>query len=563
MSRVNIEEWRVDDDSFWKSTGKAIAIRNLCISVPCLLLSFAVWIMWGIIITKLKAFGYNFGMITPDLSPGQVTAKLKEINTMYYTLPAIAGLAGATLRIPNSFLIAVGGGRNVIFITTALLLIPAVGLGFALRDINTSYMTFAILAALSGLGGGNFASSMSNISFFFPKRMQGTLLGINAGIGNLGVGIMQKTIPWVIGFLLFSVANESVNIISGDALARGQNTGWVWASLDWESLKESVTIIPNNVLAGVQNAGWVWVPPLVICVIAAFFGMNNIITGTPHLPTTIQGVAKTLFMVILGLVTTAIGAYMLVGLKINMWIVLPVVIITTVMLMKFATPGEIRDELNKQFAIFSDKHNWIMTVLYIMTFGSFIGFSAAFPKLCQDVFVYSDPTNPTYVNPNAPNFLAWVFLGPVIGALVRPLGGWLSDKINSGSRVTAISTIIQIFATVAVAIFVKSAKGVDTPETYWWPFFICFMVLFMSTGIGNGSIFRSIPYIFSKELAGPVLGWTSAVAAYGSFITPGVFGKSIKAGNPEMVFYGFAIFYVLCLILNWWYYDRKNSGIKC
>ena len=226
MSKVNIEEWNVEDDGFWKSTGKAIAIKNLCISVPCVLLSFAIWIMWGIIITKLKAFGYNFGMITPDLSPEQITEKLKQINTMYYTLPAIAGLAGATLRIPNSFLVALGGGRNVVFITTALLLIPVVGLGFALRDINTSYMTFATLAVLSGLGGGNFASSMSNISFFFPKRMQGTLLGINAGIGNLGAGITQKTIPWVIGFLLFSVADKSVNTISGDALARGQKRSY-------------------------------------------------------------------------------------------------------------------------------------------------------------------------------------------------------------------------------------------------------------------------------------------------------------------------------------------------
>jgi len=422
MSKVNIKEWNVEDDGFWKSTGKAIAIKNLCISVPCLLLSFAIWIMWGIIITKLKEFGYNFGMITPDLSPEQITEKLKQINTMYYTLPAIAGLAGATLRIPNSFLIALGGGRNVVFVTTALLLIPVVGLGFALRDINTPYMTFAILAALSGFGGGNFASSMSNISFFFPKRMQGTSLGINAGVGNLGVGIMQKTIPWVIGFLLFSAASESVNTVLGDLYIRGKDTGGVWSSLDWDSLKESATIISSNVFAGVQNAGWVWMPPLIICVIAAFFGMNNIITGTPHLPTTIQGVTKTLFMVILGLVATAIGAFMLVGLKINMWIVLPVVIIATVMLMKYATPGEIRDKLNKQFAIFSDKHNWIMTVLYTMTFGSFIGFSAAFPKLCQDVFVYNDPTNPTYINPNAPNFLAWVFLGPIIGKLTVAQG---------------------------------------------------------------------------------------------------------------------------------------------
>src|SRR5690606_16777075 len=133
----------------------------------------------------------------------EITEMLKEINNLYYTLPAIAGLAGATLRIPNSFLISLSGGRNVIFLTTALLLIPVIGVGFALQDVNTPYLTFALLAALSGFGGGNFSSSMSNVSFFFPKRVQGTSLGLNAGIGNLGVGIMQKIIPWIIGFSFF------------------------------------------------------------------------------------------------------------------------------------------------------------------------------------------------------------------------------------------------------------------------------------------------------------------------------------------------------------------------
>ena len=185
MDNINIREWDVENEQFWNSTGKKIATKNLWISIPALLLAFAVWIMWSIIATKMKEFGFNFGMITESMSPAEITAKLKDINSLYYTLPAIAGLAGATLRIPNSFLISLGGGRNVIFVTTGLLLIPAIGVGFALQDINTSYITFAIFAVLSGFGGGNFASSMSNISYFFPKRMQGTSLGLNAGIGNL------------------------------------------------------------------------------------------------------------------------------------------------------------------------------------------------------------------------------------------------------------------------------------------------------------------------------------------------------------------------------------------
>lgn len=529
----SIELWNVEDSGFWESTGKKIANRNLLISIPALLLAFSVWIMWGVIINYMKTYGYNFGM-TVGLAPGSdaFNEALKNVNNLYYSLPAIAGLAGATLRLPNSFLISIGGGRNVIFTTTLLLIIPAIGTGIALSDLNTSYIIFATMALLSGFGGGNFASSMSNISFFFPKKNQGYALGMNAGIGNLGVAVMQKTIPFVIGFALFGVVGTSIG------------TG-------------------NAPLAGIQNAGWIWVPLIAAAAIAAFFGMNNVSTGTPQFPSTIQGILKTLLMVFLGLIGASIGAYLLVGLKVNMWLVLLIVIVLTLLLMKFATPNEIKENLNKQFSILSDKHNWIMTIIYTMTFGSFIGFSAAFPKLCQDIFVYTNPADPTFVNPNAPNFMLWVFIGPALGALIRPLGGILSDKLNSGSRVTAFSTAFQIIAALAVAYFVIQAREASSPEQYWWPFFISFMVLFMTTGIGNGSTFRSIPYIFKKEHAGPVLGWTSAIAAYGAFVIPKVFGQQISIGTPENALYGFAIYYFVCLLLNWYFYDRKNSGIKC
>jgi MFS transporter, NNP family, nitrate/nitrite transporter len=516
---VNIKSWNVEDESFWQSTGKKIANKNLWISIPALLLAFAVWIMWGMLVTYMKDFGFTFGLLQ-GLTPGTEEYKntLAEINNMYYTLPAIAGLAGATLRLPNSFLIALGGGRNVIFVTTALLIIPAVGAGYGLSDVNTSYGYFTLMALLSGFGGGNFASSMNNISYFYPKKVQGYALGMNAGIGNLGVAVMQKLIPTVVPIVLFAAVGTSV--VSGVEFA------------------------------GVQNAGWVWVPLLIISTVAAYIGMNNLITGTPELPSTAQGVTKTLVMIVLGLISAAVGAYLLVGVGVNMWIVLPVVIILAVVLMKYATPASIRENLDKQFSILRDKHNWIMTIIYVMTFGSFIGYSAAFPKLCQDIF------------PEA-NYRLWVFLGPAIGALIRPVGGILADKINSGSRVTTWSTIFQIIAALSVAYFVIQAREAADPLDYWWPFFGAFMVLFLTTGIGNGSTFRSIPYIFSKEKAGPVLGWTSAIAAYGAFVIPKVFGQQIKMGTPEYALYGFAIYYVFCLILNWYYYDRKNSEVKC
>ncbi len=392
---INIKSWNVEDESFWKSTGKKIANKNLWISIPALLLAFSVWIMWGMLVTYMKDFGFTFGMLE-GLTEGTEEYKnaLANINSMYYTLPAIAGLAGATLRLPNSFLIALGGGRNVIFVTTALLIIPAVGAGYGLSDVNTSYAYFTVMALLSGFGGGNFASSMNNISYFFPKKVQGYALGMNAGIGNLGVAVMQKLIPTVVPIALFAAVGTSV--------------------------------VGGVEFAGIQNAGWVWVPLLVLSVVAAYIGMNNVITGTPKLPTTAQGVSRTLLMILLGLIAATVGAYLLVGLGINMWIVLPVVIILAVILMKYATPTAIRENLDKQFSILRDKHNWIMTVIYIMTFGSFIGYSAAFPKLCQDIF------------PEA-NYRLWVFLGPAIGALIRPVGGIISDKIKSGSRVTTWS----------------------------------------------------------------------------------------------------------------------------
>ncbi len=530
---VNIKDWNVEDESFWNSKGKKIANRNLWASIPALLLAFSIWIMWGVLIKYMKEFGFTFGMLD-GLVQGtdEYILKLKEINSLLYTLPAIAGLSGATLRLPNSFLISLGGGRNVIFVTTALLLIPAIGTGMALSDINTSYMFFAIMALLSGFGGGNFASSMSNISFFFPKKIQGYALGMNAGLGNLGVGVMQKVIPLVVTVSLFGGTAGTI------ASAKGAP------------------------FEGLQNAAWVWVPLIALATLGAFFGMNNVSTGTPSLPNTAKGVSKTLYMVILGLIAAAIGAYMLIGLpwgdwglkNAAMWIVLPVVVVIAVFLMKNATPREIKQNLKQQFSILGDKHNWIMTIIYVMTFGSFIGYSMVFPKLAQDIFVYSNVLDPEWVNPNAPNIMLWAFIGPVIGALIRPVGGILSDKVNSGSKVTAWSTFFQILAALAVAYFVIQAKGTETPEQYWWPFFAAFMVLFLTTGIGNGSTFRSIPYIFSKEKAGPVLGWTSAIAAYGAFIIPKVFGQQVAAGTAEFALYGFAIYYFICLLLNWWYY---------
>ena len=522
---MNIDAWDVENKNFWENTGKKIAQKNLWISIPCLLLAFSVWIMWSIIIVQMKNLGFMF-----HSDPA--------INTsLLYTLPAIAGLAGATFRIPNSFFIAVGGGRNVVFLTTALLLIPTVGVGIALQNPNTSYITFAIFAALSGFGGGNFASSMSNISFFFPKSQQGTALGLNAGLGNLGVSIMQVLLPFTMGFALFGA-------FGGKGLPLPQAIG----------NKAQFTLVY------IQNCGFTWVPFLVLFSVLAFFFMNNLKTASPGMRSTLSSFGKVLFLLLLGGMATFVGLLLLLKFKWNMWVVLPITILLTVLLMKYFSPGALKENLNKQFGIFKQKHNWVMTILYVMTFGSFIGYSAAFPKLIQDIFGVLPNGS---LNPNAPNPFAYAWLGPLVGSLVRPIGGWLSDKIESGSRVTHWTTVFMIMAALGVAVCIVKAKGAPMPETYFLPFLILFLILFITTGIGNGSTFRSIPYIFEKHQAGPVLGWTSAVAAYGAFIIPNVFGEQIKQGHPEVALYGFAIYYFICLCLNWWYYDRKNAFIRC
>ena len=476
MSGVDLKVWDIENEEFWESTGRRIGMRNLWISIPCLLCGFAVWLYWSIITTEMLNLGFPY------------------TQAQLFTLAGIAGVTGATLRIPSSFLIRIAGGRNTIFLTSSLLLVPALGTGLALRNTETPLWVFWCLAALSGIGGGNFASSMSNISFFFPKRMQGLSLGLNAGLGNLGVSVMQVLIPFVMTFGLFGA-------LGGVARA---NAGVGDASF-------------------IQNAGFVWVPILGVLGIAAFFGMNNITTEwvSPGLGSTIGSFAKVLSLLFIGLGAASAGLYLLLVVGISKWIVLPLVIAATVFGMKLV-PGEIKPALARQYAIFNNKHTWIMTVIYTMTFGSFIGYSAAFPLAIKVIFGFShDPTGAQLgINPNAPNPFTYAWLGPLVGSLIRPVGGWVSDMKIGGAKVTQLITLVMIGSALGVSYFMVQAYRSETPEIFFMPFLVLFLVLFAATGVGNGSTFRSMGVMFDKEQAGPVLGWTSAVAAYGAFLIP-------------------------------------------
>ncbi|MCB1591350.1 MAG: antiporter [Alphaproteobacteria bacterium] len=532
----DLNDWEPENAEQWNSGGSAVAWRNLWISIPCLLCGFAVWLYWSVITVQMLNIGFPFSQ--SDL----------------FTLSAIAGLSGATLRIPSSFFIRLAGGRNTIFFTTALLIIPALGTGIALQDVNTPLWVFQLLALLSGFGGGNFASSMSNISFFFPKRVQGLSLGLNAGLGNFGVTTMQILVPLVMTMAVFG----------GDAMVLKSESGTL------------IGKIPAGTETFIHNAGYIWVAILVPLVIAAWLGMNNIRAAhvSPDISGPVSSMLKLAMMLAIGLVTAAAGLWLILpenagisGLNVSKWVVLPIVIAVTVFALRLIPAKTIQQNLKRQYQIFNHPHTWIMTIIYTMTFGSFIGYSAAFPLAIKVIFGFQHVANEAgvmthdLVNPNAPSALMYAWMGPFIGALIRPIGGWISDKMG-GALVTQICSIVMVAAALGVAYYMKAAYASATPEEFFLPFFVLFLTLFLASGIGNGSTFRTIAKVFDKEQAGPVLGWTSAVAAYGAFIIPQVFGEQIKATTPELALYGFAAFYMLCVILNWAAYLRPGAKYR-
>jgi len=456
-----INTWEPETSSFWHQSGKATAGRNLWISIPALLLAFAVWMVWSVVVVNLPNIGFKF-----------------STNQLFW-LTALPGLSGATLRIFYSFMVPIFGGRRWTAISTASLLIPAVGIGFAVQDLSTGYPTMLALALLCGFGGGNFASSMANISFFYPKSRKGFALGMNAGLGNLGVSAVQFVVPLVITVGVFGALG-------------GEPQSWAKAGVSKDMW--------------LQNAGFIWVPFILVSTLFAWFGMNDIAS------------AKASFA--------------------------------------------------DQAVIFKRKHNWLMCWLYTGTFGSFIGYSAAFPLLIKIQF----PS----VNP-----LEYAFLGPLVGALARVAGGIVSDKLG-GARVTLWSFCAMIAAVLGVLHFMPQG-GVAGNFT---GFFCMFMLLFAGTGIGNASTFRMIPVIFLTErqraAAGQgraaeeqaivdanregaaVLGFTSAVAAYGAFFIPKSYGTSIAlTGTPDAALWCFIGFYASCIAITWWCYARKNAAMPC
>lgn len=439
-----ISDWNPEDENYWKTKGSVIARRNLIWSIVAEHLGFSIWLIWSIVATKLPQAGFHY---TTD---------------QLFQLVALPGLIGSLMRFPYTFAVTTFGGRNWTIISASVLFIPTLALAYFVTQPDTPFWLMLCVAATAGLGGGNFASSMANISFFYPDRMKGWALGLNAAGGNIGVSSVQLLTPILMG----------VGLIN---LYQATPVGGVY----------------------LQNAGLMWLLPLVIAVTGAALFMNNLTSA--------------------------------------------------------------KASLKDQLAIIKRKHTWIMSYIYIGTFGSFIGYSAAFPLLLKTQF-------PEIT-------VAIAFLGPLVGSLSRPLGGLLADKIG-GAIMTFWNFIAMGAATIGVLYFVDTKNFAG--------FLVMFLILFVTTGVGNGSTYRMIPSIFREENlrkvkglgeaaratamktagieSGAALGFIGAIGACGGYLIPSGFGKSIAlTGGPQLALVVYLVFYATCLGLTWWYYLRRSS----
>ena len=439
-----IDDWNPDDTEFWERSGRRVARRNLIWSILAENLGFSVWLIWSVVATRLPKVGFPY---TTD---------------QLFSLVAIPGLVGALMRFPYTFAVPRFGGRNWTIVSAALLFIPTTLLAYLVTQPTTPFWLMGLAAATAGLGGGNFASSMANISFFYPDREKGFALGLNAAGGNIGVSTVQLLIPLTLTSSLWTLG-----------LGTPRGPGHIYLS----------------------NAGLFWIPFIALAIVGAALFMNNLTSA--------------------------------------------------------------KSNFKDQLVAVRHKQTWIMAWLYIGTFGSFIGYSAAFPLLIKTQF------------PEVTANLA--FLGALVGSVARPLGGKLADRIG-GARLTMWNFVVMGLATFGVMHFVHAHS--------FSGFIAMFLVLFVTTGVGNGSTFRMIPVIFRRQhLAaaaglGPeaektalatarresaaVIGFTSAVGAIGGYLIPRSFGASIKAtGSPEHALTMFLLFYASCVALTWFFYARR------
>ncbi|MBC7631116.1 MFS transporter [Aeromicrobium sp.] len=484
-----IDDWEPEDPAFWESGGKEVARRNLIWSIFGEHLGFSIWLMWSAAAALLTKVGFTF---TPE---------------QLFWLVAVPNLVGSLLRLPYTFAVPKFGGRNWAIFSALMLVLPTLLFAWVVQRPDTPYWVFIVVAATAGVGGGNFASSMASINFFYPLRLKGSALGLNAAGGNLGVAMIQFFMP----------------IIVGGAGAFGL-----------------VEASRNGIM--LERAGYLYAALAAVAALTAYFFMNNL--SSAH-----------------------------------------------------SRPRE-------QLAVVKYKHTWVMSFLYIGTFGSFIGYSAAMPLLIKiNFFNQPIPTIPGI----GINFAFYGFLGALVGSLTRPFGGWLADRLG-GALVTfgafvgmIVGTVLVMVALAHLVVVPKPAAGAPVPDpaTFQYsdavraavdhnadvfPWFLAaFLVVFAATGIGNGSTYRMIPSIWrayattagaegspergaaerkSTTEASAVIGIAGAIGALGGFLIPITFSAPWVADPVDAVksaFVVFTIFYVVCLAVTWLFYLRPKS----
>lgn len=537
---ARIQDWRPEDPTFWKEKGAALAWRTCGITTFSLIFSFATWFVMSAVVVRMPAIGFRF------------------TTTELFWLAAIPGLASGILRLVHANFIPVLGTRPVISVATIIKVLPMIWLGYAIQDPSTPWSTFMIIGFLCGLGGGDFSSFMPSTSIFFPKRLQGTAMGIQAGIGNFGVSVVQFVAPWIIGFAALGAIAGPPQLFSKADPIKGSLT----VTREGGVVKDVVVNKPElaAALEVVREGGAV--KDVVLRETDTVKAVKEVVRRDERgrivevQPT--RGVAVEVKRNAAGAVTDVIVRDVVkkpIWLQNAAFIWIPFLVLAFVLAVLFLRSLQLPSRgFLGQFEILSSRnrartHTWNCTVTYICSFGSFSGFSAAFPMLIKTLYGNFD---------GAPDPLAYAYLGPLIGGLVRMLTGGIFDRFG-GSKGMHWTTLGQI---AGVAFLVFGGYLTPTRVEQFSGFLWGMLWIFLMTGINNAATFRQYPIVFAYSPAkgAQMLGWTGAWAAFGPFVWNSLIALSIeKTGTVTAFFVGAALFYVYSLWINWHYYTRKGA----
>lgn len=520
-----LKEWDPENETLWNSGGSKIAWKTLWITTGALIFSFSTWFIMSALVVKLNGIGFKF---TQD---------------QLFWMAAMPGLAGGLFRIVHTFLLPIYGTRHVISISTFIKILPCIGIGFAVMDLTTPYWMFMVLAFLTGFGGGDFSSYMPSTNLFFPKRLKGTALGIQAGIGNFGVSLVQFLTPIMIGVGVYGASSMFTKIEPKEVKAVFEKLG-----------KEETTRIFSTLEAKVKT---VYVEKIDKKVLKAAIGDEKISDEVEifnRLPILAQARGfgnihpKVAEKALVAFNAQAAAKNSPIYLQTAAFWYIPFLLIFGILSWLQLKSVPVKASIKEQLDIFGDKHTWYCTITYVMTFGGFAGLAASFPMLIKTVYGSF---------PDAPDPLVYAFYGPLIGSASRVLFGFVADK-TGGAILTTISGLgLIIGCSLLVGLDLVAPTSLDQ-----FPTFVAVMLgLFFFTGIGNAATFRQYPIVFQhnpRQAAG-VIGWTAAVAAFGPFLFSILILMAINAsGTPNPFFIGLTIFGIIATFINWYFYQRKG-----